>query len=152
MQTVTEYGEIVHIHALARQDENILNLHAILATEYAPQFVPDHFVPGPMFVAVTADVDCDGTGYASHGIPARNLAEAKDIADRKLGNYSGWSVMTVDEFRHTYGADAVSNLFDEPLHVNDDGPHYYASLYNIWNPWVEDDTIGIPALDHRLDD
>lgn len=135
----TRYEEIVELHSGSRDIE--WPILSIFPCEYEPQIVPDHFIIGPSFVAIASDVDCDGTGWSAHGIKARNLAEAEEIAARQLSNYSGWNVMTAAEAATEHGID-IREIFEDPDFM-------YATLGFDRQPWCDDDTIGIPALDTR---
>lgn len=119
-------------------------LHQPDAADPCPVSMPDQFVPGPTFGALCSDTDCDGTVEYVHKITARNLAEAREIADRE---HSGecYDVVTLGAI--PFPPDTEN--WSEREYFMESG---YARIAEHWNRWVYDDTIGIPALDHTYDD
>lgn len=112
-------------------------------------------------VFITADVDCDGTFYAAHrvSVPAHRaveLASTDALRDYMRGtdipfyNYvaDAIQVLPMAAFLREHGW-AMSSWSRGYFHESG-----YTSLQglNRVNPWVYDDTIGIPALDSRYDD
>lgn len=90
------------------------------------------------YVALQSDTDCDGTTFSAK----RYLTEGEARSDQY-----GYAVQTEAEF---LASDAYSRLDDwDKAYWAKEG---YASLGARWNPWVEDDSIGIPALDHTAED
>lgn len=107
-----------------------------------PVVLPDQFVPGPVFAALGSDRDCDGTTYHAYKIEARNLAEAKVLAEKYDDVYEVVTLGAVD-----WPAD--NDNWSERAYFMESG---YCSLGANWEPWVRDDSIGIPALDHTYDE
>lgn len=116
-------------------------------------------MPMIQLVILTSDHDCDGVSHAAHRIdvPAERaiplwtdhdacMAYAK-TSGQMSGYYDGADdVMPVAEFLTRYPLSARDRAyFDEAGYTSG---HIGAS----WNPWVYDDSIGIPALDTRYDE
>jgi len=113
------------------------------------------------YIAFGSDTDCDGTTYFAEGFWASSLADAW----RQAGdNY--WEVICCNRanlgmLTRRLGVDVGKLMHRRFVQDNsiycDDGrivarPFRYTSLGACWNPWVYDDSIGIPALDSRYDD
>lgn len=112
----------------------------------------------PTIVLLTSDTDCDGTSYGAHrvSIPSLDLigddrailAYARETG--QMGSYDDYAdeIMTLDTFLFLYR----KNLREQDLiYFLREGYTSHHMTPN-WNPWVYDDTIGIPALDTRYDD
>lgn len=133
-------------------------------------------------VFLTADTDCDGTTIGAHRVPvpAHRVGELSDgdalgefllAQDHPFAGYARdgglCEIMTLGEFLRQY-ADVFRNAEHRELFCGAwdamggqwvDGRgwtgspgHPYVTVSQRWNPWVFDDTIGIPALDSRYDD
>lgn len=103
-----------------------------------------------VYTALGADTDCDGTSYFAKRVEADSKDEAFDID--KNGEF--FEVMLEEEFIAKFeslfiGDDRRST--DLTWKLNYYKKEGYCSLGARWNPWVYDDTIGIPALDHTYD-
>lgn len=112
-------------------------------------------------ILLGADHDCDGTGYFAHriSVPAR-LVTADLATLRRYASESGqitgmgldmlYDSMTFAAFRKTDTYAALDAWERDYLHTEG-----YASLGNDWYPWAGpdgDDSIGISALDHTMED
>lgn len=108
-----------------------------------PYNIPDVFVPGPIFVGLGSDTDCDGTTFHAAKIEAVNLAEAYNKANEDI-----YEVITLAE------ADR-RDIWPEPTPKWSERAYFmaegYCSLGANWNPWVYDDTLGT-VLDHSMDE
>jgi len=90
------------------------------------------------WVALQSDTDCDGTTWSAK----RYSSEEEARKDQY-----GYAVQTEAEFM---ASESYSRLDDwSKDYWAKEG---YASLGARWNPWVYDDSIGIPALDHTAED
>jgi hypothetical protein len=129
-------------------------------------------------VFITSDTDCDGTTYGAHRIAVpEHLATDESAALRYVRSLHGLDtgrclprdeeivrVMALRDFLREFGQEfsypgAREQFCGAPyLSWNGDGYDWttfnYASLRSCsrWNPWVFDDSIGIPALDSRYDE
>jgi hypothetical protein len=99
----------------------------------------------PNFTAHRSDTDCDGTTYNVGRIVAPTIEDAMDAASD--GYYDVGKVEPEEEF---YAGKVFAGLDD--FHKGHYREHGYASVGADWNPWVYDDSIGIPALDHTYDE
>jgi hypothetical protein len=112
-------------------------------------------------VLLTSDTDCDGTSYGAHriSVPACRVAELRRDTEAALSfaklsdqmsSYHDccYSVVTVPEFRAEFWEGM--RQFDRDYFTEVGYTHGHIGAR--WNPWVYDDTIGIPALDTRYDD
>ncbi len=109
-------------------------------------------------VLLTSDTDCDGTSYGAHRIECpdnmsiRNShtvlkwAQANDL----MSSYydCATEVLTLEAFKARYFPHMTR---DEASYFMEEG-YTNSHMRPNWNPWVYDDTIGIPALDTRYDD
>ena len=125
-------------------------------------------------VVLTSDTDCDGTTYGAErvSLPARFALERNPevirayLKGREEYIGSQWDcafeVMTLADFLARY-SDEFSDQDDLCQFLGYVTPRYralgiqpfaYTSLRSRaqWNPWVYDDTIGIPALDTRYEE
>lgn len=90
------------------------------------------------FTAYQSDTDCDGTTFSAKRIVADSLEAAQVQSEFEV----------VPEC-HFLLSEVFHNLSKwEQNYYRKEG---YCSLGARWNPWVYDDTIGIPALDHTND-
>jgi hypothetical protein len=96
------------------------------------------------FVAHSSDTDCDGTLFCVRLIEARSLADA----NTKLGSY--YQTSKVEPLADFTSSELWHKLppYDQAYFL-DEG---YLPIGADWNPWVYDDSIGIPALDSRYDE
>lgn len=109
-------------------------------------------------VLLTADTDCDGTSYGAHRIAVpdtMDLTNPQEVlryaqATDQMSSYYD-CVMEVLELLTFRGLYFPHMRLRDRLFFNHMG---YTSRHMTpnWNPWVYDDTIGIPALDTRYDD
>lgn len=109
-----------------------------------PYNIPDVFVPGPIFVGLGSDTDCDGTTFHAVKIEAANLAEAYNkVTDERV--YEIVSLAEADR----------RDIWPEPTPKWSERAYFmtegYCSLGANWNPWVYDDTLGT-VLDHSMDE
>lgn len=96
------------------------------------------------FTALEKDTDCDGTTFSARRIVAENREAAWEILNKRGDCY---------ELQHelefllstTY---CELDKWDRDYYIKEG----YCSLGASWNPWVYDDSIGIPALDTTYDD
>lgn len=98
----------------------------------------------PKFVCHSSDTDCDGTLYCVRLIRARSIEDAWT----KVGSY-------YDNSKIESLADFQASAIWEEMPAWDQAyflEEGYTSIGAHWNPWVYDDTIGIPALDTRYDE
>jgi hypothetical protein len=94
-----------------------------------------------LFTAHRSDTDCDGTTFNVKRIEAASQAEAEELA------YEGYYDVSKVEPEADFLAGPVFAALDD-WHKGYYRREGYASTGAHWNPWVEDDSIGIPALDH----
>lgn len=89
------------------------------------------------YTALQSDTDCDGTTWWAKRYATEE--EAKSSSDT-------YEVMPE---AHFLVSQQYANLdeWDRDYYLEEG----YASLGARWNPWVEDDSIGIPALDMTND-
>lgn len=109
-------------------------------------------------VLLTCDTDCDGTSYGAHRITVpdtMNLSDPSEVlryaqATDQMSSYYDCVMDAIDllTFRATYFPNM--RAWDR-FYFNKVG-YTNAHMVPRWNPWVYDDTIGIPALDTRYDD
>lgn len=111
-------------------------------------------------VLLTADTDCDGTSFGATRVyvPTHRAAEfvgdpqklaAHAVASEQSSGYGAdgaYEAITMQEFLRTYPLDSWSYQYMAKAGYAND------HIRPRWNPWVYDDSIGIPALDHRYDD
>lgn len=98
-------------------------------------------------VAVYVDHDCDGRVTTYRLFPGTSF-----MRDGRSGELSGdgpwhFGCGTLVEVREASAEEAAT--------IRRDGfemPEYIVVCDEDWFPWVEDDSRGIPALDHTLDD
>lgn len=94
-------------------------------------------------LAVYVDHDCDGTVTTYRLFPGTCAATDADWDDPRWN----FSCGTLTEVREATA--------DEARAIRRDGfamPEYIVVRDENWFPWVEDESRGIPALDHTLDD
>lgn len=109
-------------------------------------------------VLLTADTDCDGTSYGAHRITVPDNLDLTDPdvvlkyaqATDQMSSYYD-CVMEVLELLTFRGLYFPSMRLRDRLYFNEAGYTSHHMEPN-WNPWVYDDSIGIPALDHTYDD
>lgn len=97
------------------------------------------------YVALSSDTDCDGTTYCARVIEAASKDEAWKAIENDY--YSNNDVLTMDEFLQSETFTKLDAR--NQSYFKREG---YVSLGASWNPWVHDDTIGIPALDSTYDE
>ncbi len=112
-----------------------------------------------LYVGYGSDTDCDGTqdyivlfwaadeDSAWEFVKARGGMTMEGVhkvapADEALatGNLDGQHYRQAHSWLGREMADGIEN------------PYGYCTTDTRWNPWVEDDTIGIPALDTRYEE
>lgn len=125
------------------------------AFDPCPVSVPEHFIPGPVFVALGSDHDCDGVSYHARKITASNLAEARKLAAEMNDIYDvkplARDLFPEDRYRFNPESGETELAWSEYDYFMEEG---YCSMGNDWYPWAGpdgDDSIGIPALDHTYD-
>ncbi len=107
-------------------------------------------------VLLTSDTDCDGTSYGAHRIkvPAELPLDDHEVV-------MAYAKATDQMSSYYDGVDELMSLPDFLLFAQLSQRHLssflslgYTSHHQApnWNPWVYDDTIGIPALDTRYED
>jgi hypothetical protein len=112
-------------------------------------------------VLLTSDTDCDGTSYGAHRIVVPEPLGPEFLEDShaamkyaketdQMSSYYDMAdeVLTEDDFYATFGPEMRPR---DLTYFTEEG---YTSRHiePNWNPWVYDDTIGIPALDTRYED
>lgn len=139
-------------HDFARRDDDsyafcVSHIMEVRDTELLTFDFPQ-FVPGPVFVGLGSDTDCDGTGYYAVVVRSTTLAGAESACREQWSGMTGdgiYNIVTVQDARSIIGNEAVDRLL-----ANDAEGHGYHGYHDQWNPWVRDDSLGT-VLDHSMD-
>lgn len=102
------------------------------------------------FVAFGSDTDCDGTTYYACGVEARDEDHAWEVLREDFGGMTAEGVYKILPYAQAVRED--KRVLGIMARTFDGTPFRYESLGADWNPWVYDDSIGIPALDSRFED
>lgn len=110
--------------------------------------------PESGYVGFGSDTDCDGTSYYACGVLARDADHAREVLREDFGGMTNDGIHEVKPYDQAVKeepqvAGILERTFDYP---EGERPFRYVSLGADWNPWVYDDSIGIPALDSRYDE
>jgi hypothetical protein len=97
-----------------------------------------------IFTAHRSDTDCDGTTYNVARIEADSIEQAWEKA------HAGYYDVSLVEPEAEFFTGSVFAGLDD-WHKDYYRSEGYASVGADWKPWAEDDSIGIPALDHTYD-
>ena len=112
------------------------------------------------FVGFGSDTDCDGTSFYCCGVFARSINHAHEVMAEEFSGmtWDGINEIVPGSEARKKGIDVdslmarTSTAWDNEGNVVGTTPFRYESTGASWNPWVYDDSIGIPALDSRYDD
>ena len=110
-----------------------------------------------LFVGYGSDTDCDGTQRYMILFRAENTGDAWNFVEHR-GSMTMEGIYSIEPLidarinlsREQWCAALLWLAADERDGI--DSPYGYHTLDAVWNPWVHDDTIGIPALDTRYEE
>lgn len=110
-------------------------------------------------VILTSDTDCDGTSYGAHRIAvptARRMEFLSSVratvkhaieSEQIRGMADAYAVMDIVAFWREFGPNM--DAWDREYFTLEGYTNSHIAPH--WNSWVDDDSIGIPALDHTND-
>ena len=111
----------------------------------------------PHLVILTADTDCDVTSYGAHKVSVPDDLAHDDGLVLAYSKRTGQMPSYYDCIMGVLDLLTFRGIYFPPMSPRDRAYFNkigYTSRHISpdWNPWVYDDTIGIPALDTRYDD